>query len=99
VVDFLDQDFIRRPASVRHKPRSQEQFLRPRRFAAVHHKPRSSSTPWSTRCTRTSSPATHRGVVIVYVLLRVVHALLLTFSVTSLVVQVIIIQVNGKGNK
>ena len=75
---------------------------RPRRRstpAAVRHKPRSSSTPWSTRCTRTSSPATHRGVVIVYVLLRVVHALLLTFSVTSLVVQVIIIQVNGKGNK
>jgi len=47
--------------------------------------PRSSSTsPWSTRWT----PTSRDSVVVVYVVLRVVHALLLTFSVASLLVQV-----------
>ena len=42
---------------------------------------------WSGRWVR-SSPRLRSTVVVVYISLRVVHALLLTFSVTSLLVQV-----------
>ena len=64
---------------------------RPRGRSAARHKSRSSST-WSTRWTR-SSPRLRAAVVVLYVSLRVVHALLLTFSVTSLLLQVIMINV------
>ena len=62
---------------------------RPRRRSAARQKSRSSSlmSSWSARWTR-SSPKVHVAAVVVYVVLRVVHALLLTFSVTSLLVQV-----------
>ena len=63
---------------------------RPRRRSVARRKARSwsSTSSWSARCAR-SSPRLHAAVVVVYILLRVVHALLLTFSVTSLLVQVI----------
>jgi len=61
---------------------------RPRRRSAAAARsttPRSSSTStWSTHWT----PTSRDSVVVVYVVLRVVHALLLTFSVASLLVQV-----------
>ena len=62
---------------------------RPRRRSAARHKSRSPST-WSICWTR-SSPRLRAAVIVVYVSLRVVHALLLTFSVTSLFLQVMMI--------
>jgi len=66
-------------------------FQRPRRRWAARQRSRSSSSTslWSGRWTQ-SSPRLHAAVVVIYISLRVIHAVLLTFSVTSLLVQVII---------
>jgi len=62
---------------------------RPRRRSVGRHKSRTSTLTrsWSLRLTQTS-PRLQVTVVVAYVSLRLVHALLLTFSVASLLIQV-----------